>query len=141
MSDANSNPSDEPSRPAGQGWTGLPDVPWYSPEEQPAPSYQGPHQTSALRASVPLGYKPKSNLVYAILVTLFCCMPFGIVAIVYAAQVDTKWNVGDWRGAERASRAAKNWALAGVVGGLIGTLLYIFVIASLDVDTGGTGRY
>src|SRR5438128_1439779 len=29
-------------------------------------------------------------LVQSILCTLFCCLPFGIVAIVYAAQVNSK---------------------------------------------------
>ena len=29
-------------------------------------------------------------LVQAILVTIFCCLPFGIVSIVYAAQVNGK---------------------------------------------------
>ena len=31
-----------------------------------------------------------NNMVWAILTTLFCCLPFGIVSIVYAAQVDGK---------------------------------------------------
>ena len=34
-------------------------------------------------------------LVHAILCTLFCCLPLGIVAIVYAAQVNTKAAAGD----------------------------------------------
>ena len=48
-----------------------------------------------------------SYLVPAILCTLFCCMPAGVVAIVFAAQVDTKAKVGDVEGAERASANAK----------------------------------
>jgi hypothetical protein len=140
MSDSNTNPPGEQPRPGDQGWSGLPDVPWYQPEDQPPPGYgQQPYQYSVPRASVPLVNKPKSNMVYAILVTLFCCLPFGIVAIVYAAQVEAKWNVGDWRGAERASRSAKNWALASVVGGLVFSLIYFFVIASVDTTT-STGR-
>ena len=49
-------------------------------------------------------------LVQAILVTLFCCVPFGIVSIVYAAQVNGKVALGDMEGARRTSRSAKNWA-------------------------------
>ena len=37
-----------------------------------------------------------NHLVFAILATLFCCMPFGIVAIVYAAQVNGKLGGGDY---------------------------------------------
>jgi hypothetical protein len=49
-------------------------------------------------------------LVPAILTTIFCCMPFGIVSIVYAAQVNSKLAVGDFAGAMDASQKAKTWA-------------------------------
>ena len=38
-----------------------------------------------------------NNLVWAILSTLFCCLPAGIVSIVYAAQVNGKLAAGDIR--------------------------------------------
>ncbi len=49
-------------------------------------------------------------LVQAILVTIFCCLPLGIVSIVYAAQVNGKIAAGDFDGARRASESAKTWA-------------------------------
>ena len=45
----------------------------------------------------------------AILTTLFCCLPLGIVAIVFAAQVGGKLKAGDYDGARDASRKAKIW--------------------------------
>ncbi|WP_235429851.1 CD225/dispanin family protein [Xanthomonas sp. GPE 39] len=45
------------------------------------------------------------------LTTLFCCLPLGIVSIVYAAQVDGRRNAGDIDGARAASRKACMWAL------------------------------
>jgi hypothetical protein len=48
--------------------------------------------------------------VHAILVTLFCCLPFGIVAIVYAAQVDGKAAAGDYGAAQEASNKARTWS-------------------------------
>lgn len=48
-------------------------------------------------------------LVQAILVTIFCCLPFGIVSIVYAAQVNAKLDAGDVPGAMQASNNAKIW--------------------------------
>ncbi len=48
-------------------------------------------------------------LVQAILVTIFCCLPFGIVSIVYAAQVNGKIASGDVREAMRLSDLAKLW--------------------------------
>ncbi len=58
-----------------------------------------------------MGPKPPSYLVWAILTTLFCCLPFGIASIVFAAQVDSKYNQGDLAGSQRASDAAKRWAI------------------------------
>jgi len=49
-------------------------------------------------------------LVPAILVTVFCCLPFGIVAIVYAAQVNGKAQAGDIAGAQEYSNKAKMWS-------------------------------
>ena len=52
----------------------------------------------------------ENYLVHAILVTIFCCLPFGIVSIVYAAQVNGRVAAGDVEGALRASEGAKMWA-------------------------------
>ncbi|HEY1785038.1 MAG TPA: CD225/dispanin family protein [Pirellulales bacterium] len=48
-------------------------------------------------------------LVQSILATVFCCMPFGVVAIVYAAQAGARVSAGDYAGAKRASDSAKMW--------------------------------
>ena len=48
-------------------------------------------------------------LVHSILCTLFCCMPFGIVGIVYASNVNAKLASRDYRGAKQASDSAKMW--------------------------------
>ena len=50
-----------------------------------------------------------SYLPQAILATVFCCMPFGVVAIVYAVQVNTKLEAGDYEGAQSAADSAKKW--------------------------------
>ncbi|MBO7197759.1 MAG: CD225/dispanin family protein, partial [Tidjanibacter sp.] len=34
---------------------------------------------------------PSSNLIWGILTTIFCCLPFGIVSIVFASRVDSLW--------------------------------------------------
>lgn len=48
-------------------------------------------------------------LVFAILATVLCCLPAGIPAIIYAAQVNGKLRAGDIAGAQAASRNAKMW--------------------------------
>jgi Interferon-induced transmembrane protein len=50
---------------------------------------------------------PPNNLVWAILTTIFCCLPAGVVSIVYAAQVNSKWAQGDVAGAQKASQNAR----------------------------------
>ena len=60
-----------------------------------------------------------NHLVWAILVTIFCCLPAGIVAIVYAAQVNGRLDAGDYERAKRASDSARTWAIVSVALGLI----------------------
>jgi hypothetical protein len=57
--------------------------------------------------------RPKNWLVESILVTLFCCLPFGIVGIINAANVNTKFDSGDIEGAQRASAEAGKWTKIG----------------------------
>ncbi len=71
-------------------------------------------------------------LVQAILVTVLCCLPFGIVAIVYAAQVNTKVQVGDIEGARDASKNARMWCWISFAAGLAAGALYAaFLVISM----------
>ena len=57
---------------------------------------------------------PANNLLGSILVTLLCCLPFGIVAIVYGLQVKPRFKQGDYDGAQRASDMSEKWMYASV---------------------------
>jgi hypothetical protein len=59
-----------------------------------------------------------NHLVMAIIVTVLCCLPCGIVGIVYAAQVNSRVQGGDIAGAEDSARKARLWSLWGVGLGL-----------------------
>lgn len=48
----------------------------------------------------------------AIFCTIFCFMPFGIVAIVKAASIRPLWLTGRFSEANRAARSARLWCLA-----------------------------
>ncbi|RLD89930.1 MAG: CD225/dispanin family protein [Bacteroidetes bacterium] len=63
---------------------------------------------------------PQSYLTQAILVTVFCCMPLGIVGIINAAKVESRFYAGDKEGAERASKEAKRWTNIGFWIGISG---------------------
>ncbi len=97
------------------------------------PSDSGPGYRPFRDASVSPTRVP-NYLVQAILVTLFCCVPFGIVAIVYAAQVNGKVALGDMEGAWRTSRSAKNWAWISFGVGLVITVGWVILLI-----VGGTG--
>ena len=70
---------------------------------------------------VPGGYPQHipNYLVQAILVTIFCCLPLGIVAIIFAAQVNGKVAAGDIAGAQSSSRTARILVIVCVVPGVV----------------------
>ena len=74
--------------------------------------------------------KPNTYLVWAILATLCCCLPTGIVAIIYAAQVDSKWEGGNWAGAREASDQAKMWSLISLGLGIVFSIVYFFLTST-----------
>ena len=86
-------------------------------------------------------YKPNSNLVWAILTTILCCLPFGIVSIVYASKVDSFWYAGNYQAAQDASKKAGTWAMwAAIVGGVVIAAYIIFVVV-LGVGMATSGYY
>lgn len=62
-----------------------------------------------LGGAIASGEKPSSYLGPAIASTLCCCLPFGIISIVFASQVDSRWRAGDAVGAREAADKAKLW--------------------------------
>ena len=76
-----------------------------------------------------------NHLVWAILSTLFCCLPLGIVSIVFAAQVNGKLAAGDVAGAQEASDKAKKWAMWSAIAGVIVAVLYVVLVMAM----GGLG--
>ncbi|MDF3078901.1 MAG: CD225/dispanin family protein [Sphingobacteriaceae bacterium] len=79
----------------------------------------------------PPAFRPKNWLVESILVTIFCCLPLGIVSIVNAAQVNSRYNAGDYAGAQAASKEAGKWVkiafFVGIALGVIGIVLNVLI--------------
>ena len=61
-------------------------------------------------------------IIFSILVTLCCCLPLGIVSIVYASKINSLQNAGDYEGAKAAAKKAKIFMIIGAVGGLIASV-------------------
>ena len=94
-------------------------------------------QTQTQSQSRMMAQRPKSYLALAILTTIFCCLPFGIVSIVFAAKVDNYWNAGDYYHAEESSGKAKRWALAAIITGIVAGLAYTLLIMTIGVGALG----
>lgn len=92
--------------------------------EQQPPSIDNPYATGQASSGQLVGGKPDNYLVWAILATLCCCVPTGIAAIVFAAQVDGKWATGDYAGARDSSEKAKLWSLISLGLGLAVGVVY-----------------
>jgi len=81
--------------------------------------------------AVPQVYVP-NYLVFAILTTVLCCLPAGIPAIVYAAQVNGKLQAGDVAGAQAASKNAKMWCWIALGAGVAIFVIYgLFMTAAI----------
>lgn len=84
---------------------------------------------------------PPNHLVWAILTTVLCCLPLGVVSIVFSTQVNSKWAMGDVTGAQDASEKAKKFAIwSAIVQAVLAVISGIFVILghsfSTTVNTG-----
>ncbi len=62
---------------------------------------------------------PDSHMVGAVLVTIFCCLPLGIVAIVKANQVSSFYYHGDYDAALLASADASKWVKISIILGIL----------------------
>jgi hypothetical protein len=95
---------------------------------------------SGMGGAPPPAAKIPNYLVQSILITLCCCLPFGIPAIVYAAQVNSKQAGGDLVGAQDSSKKAKMWCWIGFGFGLVVNII-IAVIQILAIAAGRVGGH
>jgi hypothetical protein len=95
-------------------------------------------QSSAFPSSYAPGTVP-NYLWQSIVVTVLCCLPFGVVSIIHAAKVDSLLAQGNLVGATAASQAAKKWAIIGVAswGGVI-ALYFVFIILMMAIGATST---
>ena len=69
-----------------------------------------------------------NQMVKAILVTVLCCLPFGIVAIIKSSEVNGKLAVGDIVGAQMSASSSSNWSNMAIIFGLIFGIFYFFIL-------------
>ena len=100
----------------------------YPPSGQPP--YNAPPPPAGGYGGAGYGPPPPNNLIFAILATVFCCLPLGVVSIVYAAQVNSKWAMGDAVGANESARKARQFAMYSVILGVIVGVVYFGLTAA-----------
>jgi Interferon-induced transmembrane protein len=83
--------------------------------------------------------RPSSYLALAIVSTILCCLPLGIVSIIYATKVNSAYEDGNYDQALSASKNAKTWGLVSVGIAFLGWIIYllIFGAAFLAALSGG----
>ena len=74
--------------------------------------------------------RPKTWLIESILITILCCLPFGIVGIVNAARVNSLYDQALYDDAKRVSANAKRWCLFGLIAGVI-YIIFVIVMVSM----------
>lgn len=87
--------------------------------------------------------KPNNHMVMAIVSTVLsvvtCTFTYivpiagGIVSIVFASQVNSKYNSGDYEGAEKSSKYAKIAWIVSIVA-IVGALIYTIAVVGSSWD-------
>lgn len=112
-------------------YEGLPD--WVEASQVPElrvylHSQTPPPPSVHYQHSAPKPKCPNTYLALAIISTILCCLPLGIVSIVYAASVETRWASGRYDEAKDASRKARNWAIASIVTSAVFIVIYVILM-------------
>lgn len=72
-----------------------------------------------------------NNMVIAIIATvvslIFCCLPHGLISLIYAMQVNKKAAAGDMAGAAASAGSAKTWGMISIVVAVIWFILAIIL--------------
>ncbi|XP_054440802.1 proline rich transmembrane protein 1B [Pteronotus mesoamericanus] len=75
---------------------------------------------------------PKDHMMESVLVTLFCCLLTGLIAIVYSHETRAALSRGDLAQAEEASRKARSLVLFSLLFGVfVSTSWVIYVLVAL----------
>ena len=73
------------------------------------------------------------NYLVPAIISIFCCWPLAIPAIIFATQVNGKVAAGDVAGAQESSKKAKMFSFLAIGLGVAGILIYVIMVLVLGV--------
>jgi hypothetical protein len=92
--------------------------------------------TSIMTPNPQQSFPPKTWLVESVLATVFCCQILGIIGIINAASVESKFYRGDVLGAQKASKLAKQMVIWSVISWfIIAAIVVAFYVFTIVLST------
>jgi hypothetical protein len=76
------------------------------------------------------------NYLIPAIISLFCCLPGGIVAVIFAAQVNGKVQAGDIEGATASAKKAKMFSFISIGLGLAAIVCYVLFFLIMGIGLG-----
>lgn len=92
--------------------------------------YQGYYQQDNFNGmnQKPVNWVP--YLVLSIISTLCCCLPFGVVGIVFSAKINSSMTAGNLEEAQNNAKMARIWIIVSFAIGLLTWLIYMVLIVT-----------
>lgn len=108
--------------------------PQYQNESNYQNNYQNNYQSNPYQqpGEQPVNWVP--YLVLSIISTICCCLPFGIVGIVFSAKINTAVNTGNMEEARRYANTARIWIIVAVVCGIVSNLIWFVLMGQVASD-------
>lgn len=110
------------------GWQAAGNIPELAPyfrttmPPPPPPGTGASDHTADPRTPQTHLQKPNTFLIWSILATALCCLPLGIVAILFSVKADSQWSAGRY---EEAYRAAEKAKICCIVSAVLSVISYI----------------
>lgn len=109
-------------------------------QSMPSQNTPPPPPFSQPKSCIPHANVPDTHLVLAILTTLFCCLPFGLISLVYSIQAFMSQNSGNMQLAEYYSSKALYWGRIALWCGAAMYIIY-FLFFALPIMISGLYNY
>ncbi|WP_339625647.1 CD225/dispanin family protein [uncultured Winogradskyella sp.] len=85
--------------------------------------------------------RPNNHLALAIISTILCCLPTGIVSIIYASKVNREYEDGNYDKSISASKNAKTWWIVSIVTAIVLWLVYFLIFGLAFLGAASSGQF